>query len=949
MTSKAKQPGRDPGGYERIKQICEAGSTELIQFVTSRPFDTHLKNMWDDPRYATQILNLILAAVSSPEELTDVFIFQFLRSDFFDHLVHFLGLWYEKDQREILNIYLKLLKAIRARSPSVQVQSMTKIREELTKKLLLDIDHKKQRDSKQVHKKTDSPKLTTKPAKKAEAKERGLPENFREISVIPTMEDLASTGKPYLRKNKIEGQYDDSEHYLDVQFRLLREDLLDPLRTGVADYLTKTDEDIENRVYENVQVDFPELQLWNHERVMSCTVRFEKRLKCVWNRQFKFGSLVMLSQDGFQKKFVFGVVNGRSDERLKKGEIGIFFEEFDNVDPYADYKMIESSAYYEAYRPVLKSLQAYHVGEKIPFQKFLVDGNTAPNVPSYLKKGDLTLRELDFGVLCGDRKQSKFLDVREAPDQLTPEEIGLDDSQHKALTMAFQQELALIQGPPGTGKTHLGYQIVRVLLANEHIWNPNQNKPLLVVCYTNRALDQFLNGILDIMEEDGDIADLRRKKLIRVGAQCKDERLQEHLFYKVKQRASIAEDIEYRLRDIKDDRNSLSDEMADDSKWLNTLKNEILDFQKLRGKIDLSSIHSKPGKNQIADPKTSNYVFIDWLTKYERSDPTVKLNGEDRMDLSLIDELVRNGYQEQLAKNLSFKCHNNLQEIRKLYEQSQHTTYIRRLANAPLPETQNWPSIANMKELMTTFKVGEIDAYDALVKHKGDVNKARQGLLSLIKQKRLVPLEPESDNSRKAKNQHRYNPFGLLNVLKNRPESTTGGQLFQKLRMERLKSYTDQILAAKPFSEREANRVTNMWNVSLPDRWRLYKFWVKKISDTKERHFRLLNNEYNEIIEELQEVKLKADVEYLKSPRVLGMTTTSAARLQEVLKTIKCSVVIVEEAAQVLESHIVTSLTVNTKHAILIGDHKQLRPTAGKFFLCICCHSGVNQVEHFRN
>ena len=33
-----------------------------------------------------------------------------------------------------------------------------------------------------------------------------------------------------------------------------------------------------------------------------------------------------------------------------------------------------------------------------------------------------------------------------------------------------------------------------------------------------------------------------------------------------------------------------------------------------------------------------------------------------------------------------------------------------------------------------------------------------------------------------------------------------------------------------------------------------------------------------------------------------------------------------EEAAEVLESHIVTSLTPGCQHLILIGDHQQLRP-----------------------
>ncbi len=38
------------------------------------------------------------------------------------------------------------------------------------------------------------------------------------------------------------------------------------------------------------------------------------------------------------------------------------------------------------------------------------------------------------------------------------------------------------------------------------------------------------------------------------------------------------------------------------------------------------------------------------------------------------------------------------------------------------------------------------------------------------------------------------------------------------------------------------------------------------------------------------------------------------------------TVLIVEEAGEILESHVLTSLSANVKHVILIGDHKQLRP-----------------------
>lgn len=46
---------------------------------------------------------------------------------------------------------------------------------------------------------------------------------------------MQSVEKTYLRPIKTEGSYDDTSHYLDVQFRLLKEDLVYPLREGIKE------------------------------------------------------------------------------------------------------------------------------------------------------------------------------------------------------------------------------------------------------------------------------------------------------------------------------------------------------------------------------------------------------------------------------------------------------------------------------------------------------------------------------------------------------------------------------------------------------------------------------------------------------------------------------------------------------------------------------------------
>ena len=94
-----------------------------------------------------------------------------------------------------------------------------------------------------------------------------------------------------------------------------------------------------------------------------------------------------------------------------------------------------------------------------------------------------------------------------------PDTLKLDPTQAEAFYSALTQKLTVIQGPPGTGKTFLGLKIVKVLLENKEHWmNGGKSSPILVICYTNHALDQFLEGIMRYTT-----------KIVRIGAQSKCE------------------------------------------------------------------------------------------------------------------------------------------------------------------------------------------------------------------------------------------------------------------------------------------------------------------------------------------------------------------------------------------------------------------------------------------
>ncbi len=79
------------------------------------------------------------------------------------------------------------------------------------------------------------------------------------------------------------------------------------------------------------------------------------------------------------------------------------------------------------------------------------------------------------------------------------------------------------------------------------------------------------------------------------------------------------------------------------------------------------------------------------------------------------------------------------------------------------------------------------------------------------------------------------------------------------------------------------------------------------------------------------------------------MTTTGSSRYHNILKDIGPRIVIVEEAAEVFEAHIVSALSKNCEHLILIGDHIQLRPSPSVYKLATTFKLDVSLFERLIN
>ena len=216
---------------------------------------------------------------------------------------------------------------------------------------------------------------------------------------------------------------------MDVQFRLLREDYLKPLREGIFEFR----EIIQK---ERVNVNMASL---NHHTL---DINIKKKLKSIdslsiyfgtqlvstkltdigivyqlrlgdeqirngfdlaLSKKLIFGSMVCLSSDYFMNNCLIGIICDRDIRDLRQGIIGVRFRydsiyrrNSENFPAFNNsYTMLETSAFFESYKHVLESLVSFqHLGdEAFPFKKHIVDcQNEEIEKPEYLKNACLDLR-----------------------------------------------------------------------------------------------------------------------------------------------------------------------------------------------------------------------------------------------------------------------------------------------------------------------------------------------------------------------------------------------------------------------------------------------------------------------------------------------------------------------------------------------------------------------------
>ncbi|KAG8900113.1 hypothetical protein FRC01_010264, partial [Tulasnella sp. 417] len=363
--------------------------------------------------------------------------------------------------------------------------------------------------------------------------------SIQDIRIVPSHSELVSTAHSYLPGNVTGAPHhlpsESMERLLDIQFRLLREELMyvgyvycldssdtsnsAPIRNSVGAILddlskppnaqTQLNDLVEQNggMYETDQ---------DRDSIRSACTPTSNSDRCVKRKRLMMGGLVALiwKTNGASPRVYLGVITSFFDDLLESAKqhenrvkirVSFFDAEVElrilrrlqksRKEERETKFLVESPGMFEAVRPFLETLKAKEP-TSFPFSDYLplFDSGDLSGIevapPAYAHP------HFDFNLrMLFDEPRDLYLRPHDAYSvararTILKRESRLDDTQAEAMVDALTSEVSLIQGPPGTGKSFTGIEILRVLIANKI-------GPILLIALTNHALDHIIVKVLE--------------------------------------------------------------------------------------------------------------------------------------------------------------------------------------------------------------------------------------------------------------------------------------------------------------------------------------------------------------------------------------------------------------------------------------------------------------------
>eukprot|EP00439_Symbiodinium_sp_Y106_P077849 s1091_g16.t1 len=644
--------------------------------------------------------------------------------------------------------------------------------------------------------------------------------HYQEMPILPTSAEMIGHCAFEVSENM--QTYEKCADYIQTHFMLLREDYIEPLRAGIKLFMQGRHSPKDLHVYTGVKV-VGVLSTWEG-LVYRIELRREEIRKVSWDKskQLMYGSLLCFSDDDF-KSLIWATVWRRDPALISSKaqlDVRLPFDPWDDrLSPGKVFCCIENvTIYFEAYRHVLIALQNMRATD-VPFQHTLLSQQPDPLPPTYLKEEtDMFHFHNVFSscekVDCEVSAPKSFRILAEWPPALR-QALDLDPSQLDAVQHALTNQMALIQGPPGTGKTFVGLKIVQAILDNTKVL---RHSPVLVVCYTNHALDQFLEGIFKFCEN-----------IVRIGSRSKSEQMMRRNLKELVMSVPPSREFNQARKCLTERRDYLRDELS-----------------KAIVQVDSHTVSAAQAKSLMSEQQFEEFYqgFLDYLGDAKDDFP------EDAWVVD--DEIWSRVMKEWLGTSDPSRF-------------------------APVPKHQGG-GLPSFKTFGLTEDSDDDDYAPYGSKDDGDEEEAANEIYE-----RKLDVDNEQTEQVDEKRKSRMDFFQELNNA--------------------WLPYVDEYYETLTPEMRSLDwREENLWRLLPPQRRECYRQWLVEAHEEA----RGVLPELAHLLERNAESRAALDrdrkLAVLREMQVVGMTTTAVSKYQQLLKELRPEVVIVEEAAEVLEA-----------------------------------------------
>ena len=126
-------------------------------------------------------------------------------------------------------------------------------------------------------------------------------------------------------------------------------------------------------------------------------------------------------------------------------------------------------------------------------------------------------------------------------------------------------------------------------------------------------------------------------------------------------------------------------------------------------------------------------------------------------------------------------------------------------------------------------------------------------------------------------------------------------------------------------AKRELDLKQNLNDIRVHLRPTVYSVLQEKAKVAIKVQMREVAMKYQEAVSEFQIGRWEKDFVFLRKANVIGMTTTGLSKYRPLISSLKPKIIIIEEAAEVIEAPITAACMESVEHLILVGDHQQLQ------------------------